>query len=683
MKLTQFVAIHWICLAAFTASANADNASHLEDLMALPLEQLVKVEVEAASILPSSTLLAASTVDYIPRPLWQNYGARRTLDALSHLSSTVVLPTTLGSDALSIRGYTNSTSRWGTALIWDDAPLNDFFFGSGFTNASNIGLGTLQDIEVIRGPGSAMHGSDAFHGVVALDSFYSTQELTQFHADISSNDYYNANLQHMSQLNSRHSLNVAMENSGQGNQHALYQYNDPNTAELKSSERANEYDSKTISLQLRSKGTTKNSWFSRVGLYSHQYDAEGFPGIGTDSAGNNDISGANNHFNMVQLSTGKALNDRHVIELKSYAWQSDYDTLVNFSSEENTSFRKGFVDQSRYGFEGIYKGRLSSEHKTHWALALGADKIKVNDSFSNLYNSEGEWQSHTDDPTLGAKRFIRYATFEVKTSSANNLWHFIYGARHDNYSDVESHTSPRFSVIYQPAPDMAVKLLYSNAFRAPNAIELYGSIGTIQASTELKPEVLDSLELVLIKQNEQWLYRLIAFKTLWQDGIIAIPSGSQENPFRLVNQQQNESQGFSWQVNRDLQNLSLGFSGSYVSSEEHDSGRNYAMFPKWIANMELGWRFPQWNTQLYLQQRFMLEMVDVDSSSVQFNAMELPNYSRTDITAMKKINKQISLSLSIRNLFDRNNILPSINRSKEGTPDEGFSLVTGIQLDFM
>lgn len=683
MKRVKLATVLVISLVTSAVSAESETSSQLEDLMALPLEQLIKVEVEAASILPSSTLLAASTVDYIPRNLWQSYSARRTLDALSHLSSTLVLPITLGSNTISTRGYTSSTSRWGMSLIWDDAPLNDFYLGSGLSSAANISLGTLNHIEFIRGPGSAMHGSDAFHGVVALRSYDPPRDSTQVHADLGSNEFFNISMRHHSKLSEKHSLSAAMATSGQANQHSHFQYSDPMTAELRSSERANEYHNNTLTLQLHSKGMAEDSWYSRVGLYSHHYEAEGFPGIGTEFSGINDLSSSNNHLQMIQISTGWDLAKGDSIEFKSYGWKSRNEPFVNLLTENGIVMQGGPIDQSRFGFQGLYKGQLIADRNTRWALALGADKIQITDILTDIYDSKGSLLSRSEHPAQNAERTILYTTFEAHTSWDNDRWHFIYGARHDNYSDVKHHTSPRLGIIHQPAPDTAIKLLYSNAFRAPNAAELYGSPNALEANKNLNPETLDSLELVWLKQNEDWLYQLILFKSLWKEGIIAISSSSVETPFRLVNAQRNESQGFSWKVKRDWQNIALGVSGSYVTSEETDSGHDYAMFPSWIFDMELAWQLPQWNTQLFVQQRFLLDMVDVDSTSVQFDASDLPTYSRTDISAVKKINKQISLKLSIRNLFDRENILPAVTRSKGGLPDEGFSLLTGIQIDLM
>ncbi len=70
------------------------------------------------------------------------------------------------------------------------------------------------------------------------------------------------------------------------------------------------------------------------------------------------------------------------------------------------------------------------------------------------------------------------------------------GARLDLDSLFGAHPSPRVAVVIQPAPDTSLRASYSEAFRGPTALELYGSDPTyVLAPTTLDPEIVRTAEL--------------------------------------------------------------------------------------------------------------------------------------------------------------------------------------------
>ena len=72
------------------------------------------------------------------------------------------------------------------------------------------------------------------------------------------------------------------------------------------------------------------------------------------------------------------------------------------------------------------------------------------------------------------------------------------GVRHDNYDTFGGTTNPRAGLIYSPAAKTTLKLLYGQAFRAPNAYELFWhQQGVAKANPDLRPETNRTTELVL------------------------------------------------------------------------------------------------------------------------------------------------------------------------------------------
>ena len=70
--------------------------------------------------------------------------------------------------------------------------------------------------------------------------------------------------------------------------------------------------------------------------------------------------------------------------------------------------------------------------------------------------------------------------------------------RYDNYSSFGGTTNPRLALIYKPWEKTILKLLYGDAFRAPNVYEQYYADNGVTAkpNPDLRPEKIRTYELV-------------------------------------------------------------------------------------------------------------------------------------------------------------------------------------------
>jgi outer membrane receptor protein involved in Fe transport len=76
-------------------------------------------------------------------------------------------------------------------------------------------------------------------------------------------------------------------------------------------------------------------------------------------------------------------------------------------------------------------------------------------------------------------------------------WTLTAGLRHDRYSDVGGTTNPRLALVWDAAADWTLKLLYGEAFRAPSFSELHATNNPIaRGNPALKPETTRTVEAV-------------------------------------------------------------------------------------------------------------------------------------------------------------------------------------------
>jgi iron complex outermembrane receptor protein len=73
---------------------------------------------------------------------------------------------------------------------------------------------------------------------------------------------------------------------------------------------------------------------------------------------------------------------------------------------------------------------------------------------------------------------------------------FSLGVRYDNYDSFDA-VNPRAALVYTPADTTAFKLLYGEAFRAPNAYErYYHDADTSVANPDVKPEKIRTIDAI-------------------------------------------------------------------------------------------------------------------------------------------------------------------------------------------
>ena len=185
------IIIYSILFACTTVFAEENKPKSVSDFLLLSIEELLNVPITSTSHFEETSLTSGSTVTVITPEYWQKRGARRMEDALQYMPGVNMTPSFLGAKNMVIRGFPNSNGT-GVQTLWDGVPINTYPIGNALIDHPNIQLNTLNSIEVIRGPGSALYGSDAFNGVLSLNAFETTKEMNKVHLQAASNGYYNA-----------------------------------------------------------------------------------------------------------------------------------------------------------------------------------------------------------------------------------------------------------------------------------------------------------------------------------------------------------------------------------------------------------------------------------------------------------------------------------------------------------
>lgn len=629
-------------------------ASSLESLLDLSLDELMNVTV--VSLFDETQLEASSSVKIINEQKWQDNAARRTNEIMAYQPSTVAYPTLGGSNAFAIRGYSNTLSVRGISTLLDGVPLNTYSFGTAQYFMANFDIGSIGRAELIRGPGSAIYGTDAFHGVFSLSTYASKEDELETEIGIGSPDYARAHARFSQGTGDGSRLYGAVASTTSGDADILFETSTPGVQ----GEREDAYISKTVFL--RSENKLNEQWKADWGVYYNSWNGEQFPSFGESILGENDVSDGEQEFYMLTANIKYSLNNRNSLEVKSFIWNTDqrFDYVfpaVPFQAQEDR----------RYGVTAIYKN-AGRKKDPRWLIGVGTDRTKV-------VSTEVSTGVQAFD---GLERSINNLFADYRHSLDGGKLLFGAGLRVDEYSDFGSHVTPRLSMIYMMEDNEVIKLLYGNAFRAPVASEVTSS-GTIQGNPGLEPETIDTLEFVWMKQEQVYSYNVTLFSSEWKDAIIIVDDTSLPAPFnrRYENQGKFQSKGLELEFTKLFELCHLDGAYSFVQSEDMQKGEDFMTFPEHIIQLGIDAEINEaTDFRLYNTAYFG---VYANSNPT---AEKLDTIWQVNMNINVKWSPDTEVSFDIRNLLNRKDPVPSLWGNEQGLPVDGVQLSAYLRMKF-
>lgn len=689
----RFLVIALLTSITYTTPALAQTEevdTEMSEVDALSLTDLLELEVtiQVASLFEERPIDSAATVELIERSSWEERGARRMTDAIDHLPSTSIYEYLYGGRGLAIRGYAGG-ANFGTSMLIDGVPINSFHLGSGLWTRSNIHLDTLNRIEMIRGPGSALYGSDAFFGVLSLKTFDAQNDTAKGTAAYGNDGFYRGSARVSQNLGAGLRIHTSAAYTQQDNQNTPYTYTDPLTQADSQATRKNANDSWTGNLKLTWTSPNDNTRAETSFLYN-EWSATEATGAGTPNnvalLQDQDVSsvdGAN--FYMGRFKAEQDFGAQITAQAEGHYWRLNYDnaTIVQpllLNPEDprtltQVNLQTG-TENTRAG------GRITlrqSENtlNTRWLAGYSYSYLTINDSYQSVSLLDGTpIVPQAEAPQSGRERQLHGVLAQAETRFFDDSFRIIYGGRMDHYSDFGLQLTPRAGAIYMPTENTAIKALYGNAFRAPTANELSGNISILRGNENLKPETIDTYELILQHDQDQWDARLVGFYSKWNQAIIGTPYTAEPGfNSRYDNIGENQSYGAEANASLRFSGFRVNTSASYVFSENLTENTPYTAFPTYIVNLGTGYTIAAANLDLFVQQRVQLDTTATPND----NDQNLPAYYRLDASARwNAFGEDLAFFANVRNATRRNNRKAALLGNQNGNVDEAFSTTLGI-----
>ncbi len=447
---------------------------------------------------------------------------------------------------LGIRGFNRPgdyTSR--VLLLIDNHRLNDAVYDQGGAGTEMpIDVDLIDRVEIIKGPGSSLYGTNAFFGVVNVITKRGRDlKGAEVSGEAGSFNTYRSRLSY----GNKFSNGVEMLLSGsfsdsEGHRELSYPaFSSINNGRAKDADRDNLYYY-----------TGKLSYGDFTLLGGHQWRKKNVPTASFGTVFNDNRQNTldeRTYLDLVyQHEFVNQLNVKARVYYDRYYYRAHLPYDYAGTGTPPFTINKDSTEADWWGAELTVTKRLFNSHK----VTIGSeyrDQFRLNQSNADVAPPS----TYLDDKRQSS--FIA-AYLQDEWAMTDHLV-LTAGLRHDQYSTFGGTTNPRAGLI-STWDKTTVKLLYGQAFRAPNPYEQFYVTGsTFKANADIKPERIKTYELVV----EQYL----------GDHLRALGSLYQYNISGLISQTTDPSDGKLFYSNVDnitARGVELAMEGKWPSGLE-------------------------------------------------------------------------------------------------------------------
>jgi outer membrane receptor for ferrienterochelin and colicins len=263
--------------------------------------------------------------------------------------------------------------------------------------------------------------------------------------------------------------------------------------------------------------------------------------------------------------------------VRTYYDHYDYDGVYPYPQQETKPFLSSFLNKDIaqgewFGGEFQVTKSLWDQHK----VVLGGE-YRFN-SREDQRNYDVESRQVFLDKNHSSSTTAVYAQDEFRITQYLLL---NAGVRYDYFEGFGDTVNPRLGLVYQPFEPTFLKFLYGQAFRVPNAYELYSQDGTTtKANPGLQPETIKTYELVWEQSLGKHLRFTLAGFYYDMDNLISLQTDPVDNMLFFDNIQQVTAKGFEAELDAKWpRGIETRISYSYQDAQDQKTGRQLANSP--------------------------------------------------------------------------------------------------------
>ncbi len=620
-------------------------------LAELSLEDLLNMDVTTVSKSEEKQSDAPGILSVVSKDELKRFGGTTLRDILERVPG-LIGSTNYMTDrsVISSRGDQIATTSNHVLLLINGRPVREMLEG-GITSEmfETFPVNIIERIEVIKGPGSVLYGSNAFSGVVNIIT--EKAEKTGFSV--------NGLVGNESAVNVSGDVKIK---AGDLSVVAAANYN-----------KKPEWEVNYQAASPMGGTVTKNTTIPNEG--TGVYVGANYKGLSVMGAFN---QWETSYFVTDYLWLFDGFGD---VKWKKYFGNIGYDAEITdiWNTSINVTYSQSKLDVTSWPNTSRNSNEVVAEW-TNFVTLSSKSKIIFGGLFSQIEGTEIAGGTTVTD----AKRSAFGLYTQIDYSILENL-KAIGGIQLNKIENIDLGFVPRIGMIWSPASRVNVKALYSQAFRAPSVNEVSIDFPQMRGTSDLKPEKVGTFDLSVSYQGEQAHASINYFNSkltdmVYQDRSGAVPTYANYGDASTISGVEFEGKYY---VNR---NLYLTGSTLYQKAEDNDGNEDITPIANFGAKAGVSY---VWDEGVTLS-LFDVYQGDIESSlegtlntpAGSYNLLYL--HSKIDINKVFNLNlkQDLILLVQVNNLLDKQVWLPNWGLTKGSTIPyiQGRTMYIGLNL---
>jgi len=610
-----------------------------QDLRDLSLEELMEVEVQtvvSASRYRQKVSEAPSSVTIITFEDIRKYGYRTLADILRSVRGFYVTYDR-NYQYLGVRGFGRPgdyNSR--ILLLVDGHRLNDAIYDSAAIGTEFIvDVDLIERVEVSRGPGSSLYGSNAFFAVVNVVTRRAKEVGgVELSAEGGSKGSYKGRLSYGTDAKKGPDVLLSASGFTSAGDRLYFPVYDPGNPLA---------DPRTGNGGYADNGDADRF---RSGFAKYEYKGLQFSGGYVQRTKGIPTAAFGADFN----EPGNRTTDG-----RGYV---DFQYSSRFTGGAELTIRT-YYDWYRYDGDYLYTGTVNKDRAI--ASWYGGD-VRVNVRPFNAHHfivgSEYEVRDRQDqynaDMPLAAvflddhRSSSTWAVYVQDEITVSQIFLVYAGIRHDRTSTFGGTTNPRIAAVIKPIEKGTLKLLYGRAFRAPTVYELYYESPSMRSNPSLQPERIDTYELVYEHDLGKGLRAAVSRYSYSIKNLITQTYDPSSGSTSYKNQERAETTGTELEIQKIwLNGADSKLSYAFQKAVDPRTGELLTNAPKHLAKVNLIVPIIKERFFAGLEEQYM-------SSRTTVAGQKTDGYAVTNLTLLGRgPQRTVEASLSIYNVLNK------------------------------
>jgi len=651
---------------------------------------------------------APSIVTVITDEEIKNLGYHTFVEILRTVPGFEILKTgALGDTIPAVRGFASDNK---VRVMLNGHLVNNPLRGGAFVNFDDFPVEGIKRIEIIRGPGSAMYGENAFLGVIniitkdakdidgvkvssgygSFDTYDENIIFGETHGDVGV-----SGMVHYRQTNGFDGIVKSDSQTIVDNSLSSLGFPKASLAPGKVHDGRQEFD---LNLKVAYKD------FYVEGLYINK-NVEPF--IGPQYALNNE-SDVENNYVFGEAGYKKTFEERLTLKPRIYYDQFDRNIYTESLPKDATvssdtdgdgvadtyyTYPDGHIANSK-----VIERVLGTEIPFDYELFDG-NMLTLGLEYRYIKQTNVHFLSNVDPVTLepldSVQDFsesypqIDKATRSIWSVYLQDTWNitdalnFTLGVRHDQYSDFGGTTNPRSGLTWAFMKNASLKFLYGEAFRAPSFVEMhaiYQKNSIVRGNKDLDPETVRSYETGLSYKFNKYVTSSVNYFFNDIKDLIVLRNTFEETTRILSYENFGDAhvQGVEMETKMDITKGNYVFMNYTFQSPEDDDGDKLPFVAKHKGNFGVNvhyWKYINTNLSAFVSGPRSREEGDTRG--------DLPAYTLLNLSVIgKEFFKTMEVYGTVYNLLDKDYSDPGPTSIPEDLPRPGRTFFVGLSYQF-